>query len=135
MSQCAEEADRLDRVRDETGASTSLAVAALSPVFVALAFAAFQAALWSHARTEARAVARDTAALVARSGVGAAEAQAAAHTVLAADTSLSDIDVTIGQADGVVVVTIGANAPGIIRGTSRRLSVTAAVPVEELTPP
>ncbi len=129
------DAVRARRSDDDVGASTSLAVAALSPVFVALAFAAFQAALWSHARTEARVVARDTAALVARSGVGPAEARASALAVLAADTSLTDITVGVGGSDGVVVVTIDAEAPGILRGTSRRLSVTVAVPVEQLTPP
>ncbi|MGA7757964.1 MAG: TadE/TadG family type IV pilus assembly protein, partial [Ilumatobacteraceae bacterium] len=55
------------RVRDvrrgvgDDGAATSLSVALLTPMFVFLAFAAFQAAMWSHAKTEARVVARDTA--------------------------------------------------------------------------
>ncbi len=123
------------RTRSDTGASTSLAVALLSPIFVVLAFAAVQAALWSHARTEARVVARDTAALVARSGVTAGNASSSAHAVLSSDTTLSDIDVRIQQSDGVVIVTIRADAPGILRGTSRPVVVTAAVPVEELTPP
>ena len=56
------------RCRDDRG-STSLAVALLTPLLVILMFAAVQAALWGHARTEARATARRTAALVARSGV------------------------------------------------------------------
>ena len=42
------------RLRGDRGAATSLAVALLTPMFVFLAFAAFQAAMWSHARTEAR---------------------------------------------------------------------------------
>ena len=48
-----------------------------------LAFAAVQAALWSHAKTEARVIARDTAALVARSGVAAGDAQSSASAILA----------------------------------------------------
>jgi hypothetical protein len=77
------------------GAATSLAVALLTPMFVVLAFAAFQAALWSHARTEARVVARDTAALVARSGVAAGDARASATAVLEADTDLHNVAVEV----------------------------------------
>jgi hypothetical protein len=122
------------RVAGDTG-STSLAVALLTPVFVALAFAAWQAALWSHARTEARVVARDTAALVARSETGPDEAAGSAQAVLTADTSMTNIDVKVGGGTGIVIVTITANAPGIIRGTSRPVSVTVAIPIEEITPP
>ena len=43
--------------------------------------------MWSHAKTEARVIARDTAALVARSGVAPADAQSSASTILDADTS------------------------------------------------
>lgn len=123
------------RCTGDDGASTSLSVALLTPIFVVLAFAALQAALWSHARTEARVVARDTAALVARSGVTSGDAAASARSVLTADTSLNDVSVVIGQSGGVVTVTISADAPGIVHGTTRRVTVTAAVPVEELTPP
>lgn len=103
-------------------------------MFVFLAFAAFQAALWSHARTEARVIARDTAALVARSGVAAADAQASATQILDADTDLRNVIVSVQSSGGVVTVTVGGDAPGILRGTTNPLSVTAAVPIEELTP-
>ncbi len=109
-------------------------MALLTPVFVFLAFAAFQAALWSHSRTEARVIARDTAALVARSGVAAGDAQASAASILAADTDLRDVTVSVETTGGVVVVVVAGSAPGIIRGTSTDLSVTSAVPVEEITP-
>lgn len=128
------DAVRTSRLRGEGGAATSLSVALLTPMFVFLAFAAFQAAMWSHARTEARVVARDTAALVARSGVTPNDAQSSAATVLAADTDLRNVTVDVVTADGVVSVTVRGDAPGIIRGTSSGLSVTAAVPIEELTP-
>lgn len=121
------------RCADDRG-STTLAVALLTPVFVALAFAAWQAALWSHARTEARVVARDTAALVARSEVGASDAAGSARSVLASDTTMTDIDVQVGGDGDLVIVTIDATAPGIILGTSRAVSVTVAIPVEGLTP-
>lgn len=103
-------------------------------MFVLLAFAAFQAALWSHAKTEARVVARDTAALVARSGVAAGDAQASAASILETDTDLSNVVVSVATTGGVIAVTVTADAPGIIRGTANPISVTAAVPVEEITP-
>lgn len=122
------------RLRGDRGAATSLAVALLTPMFVFLAFAAFQAALWSHARTEARVVARDTAALVARSGVAADDARSSATTILESDTDLRNVVVSVGSAGGVVIVTVTADAPGILRGTTNGVSVTSAVPIEEITP-
>ena len=115
--------------------STSLSVVLLTPVFIVLAFAAWQSALWSHARTEARVAARDAAALVARSDANAGSTASATASVLASDTALSNIDVTINVANGLVVVTVHADAPGMMAGTSRPVSVTVAVPLEEITPP
>ncbi len=122
------------RLRGDQGAATSLAVALLTPMFVFLAFAAFQAALWTHARTEARVVARDTAALVARSSVAAGDAQASATAILEADTDLRNVTVSVVSTGGVVTVTITGDAPGIIRGTTNGVAVTSAVPIEEITP-
>jgi hypothetical protein len=122
------------RLRGDDGAATSLAVALLTPMFVVLAFAAVQAALWSHARTEARVVARDTAALVARAGVDAEDARASATAILETDTDLRNVAVEVNSSDGVVTVTVTADAPGIIRGTSDGVAVTSAVPLEEITP-
>jgi uncharacterized membrane protein len=122
------------RLRGDAGAATSLSIVLLTPVFVVLAFAAFQAALWSHAKTEARVVARDTAALVARSGVAANDAEASATEVLEADTDLRNVVVTATASDGLVTVTVTADAPGIIMGTSTDLVVTSAVPIEGVMP-
>ena len=83
------------RGRGDSGAANSVAVALLAPLFVVLAFAAVQAALWSHARTEARVVARDTAALVARSGMDAGDARSAAASVLRHDTELAGVEVSV----------------------------------------
>ena len=123
------------RLSGESGATTSLSIALLTPLFMVLAFAAVQAAMWGHAKTEARVIARDTAALVARSGVAAADARTSASTILATDTALRDVEVDVNQLEGIVVVTVSAAAPGIIRGTTSNFEVTAAVPVEELTAP
>jgi hypothetical protein len=122
------------RATGDRGAATSLSVALLTPMFVFLAFAAFQAAMWSHAQTEARVIARDTAALIARSAVPADDATASARAVLEADTDLRNVQVVASTSTGVVSVTVSGEAPGIIRGTSTSVAVTSAVPVEELTP-
>jgi len=96
-------------------------------------FAGFQAALWNHARAEARSVARDTAALVARQGLPAEQAIATAQAALA-DAELRRPQVSIDTGAGVVRVTISGDAPGILRGTSSAVSVHAELPVEGWVP-
>jgi hypothetical protein len=120
--------------RDDTGAASALAAAVMTPVFVVLSFAAFQAAMWSHAKTEARVIARDAAGLVARSDVDARAARSSAESILRADTDLRDVHVQVTRSQGIVTVTVRGEAPGILRGTSTAVSVRAALPVEELTP-
>jgi uncharacterized membrane protein len=114
--------------------STTLTTVLLTPVFVVIAFAAFQAAMWTHARTEARAVARDAAALVARSGQPAAAVEASSEAALRTDSVLADPDVSIVPQGQFVVVTVTARAPGIIRGTSAGIEVTEALPIEGFRP-
>ena len=120
------------RCSDDRGA-TSLAVAILTPVFVVLMFAAVQATLWGHARTEARVAARDAAAQVARFDASAGDAVASVRARLA-DSPMTGVDVSISGGAELVVVTITATAPGIIVGTSRPITVTEAVPVERIIP-
>ena len=117
---------------DDRGA-TSLGVVLLTPLFVVLMFAAVQAALWGHARTEARVAAKTAAVQVARAGVSADDARASAIANLD-DARLSDVTIGIGAGNGFVTVTVTAEAPGILIGTSRGVSVTEAVPIEEITP-
>ena len=117
---------------DDRGA-TSLAVALLTPVFVVLLFAAVQATLWGHARTEARVAARDAAAQVARFDASPGDAEASAQARLAG-SPMSGVNVSIASGADLIVVTITATAPGIIIGTSRPISVTEAVPVERIIP-
>jgi Flp pilus assembly protein TadG len=117
---------------DDRGATT-LAVALLTPVFVVLLFAAVQATLWGHARTEARVAARDAAAQVARFDASSGDAQSSAQARLAG-SPMTGVSVSISSGADLVVVTITATAPGIIVGTSRPISVTEAVPVERITP-
>jgi hypothetical protein len=69
--------DTAQRAVDDRG-STTLTTVVLTPVFLVIALMAFQAALWTHARTEARVIARDSAALVARSHADAAATEQSA---------------------------------------------------------
>jgi hypothetical protein len=117
-------------IRSDRG-STSLTTVLLTPVFLVVALIAFQAALWTHARTEARVTARNSAALVARSHADPDGTARSATAMLAADTDLSSPSVAIEIANGVVTVRVTGRAPGMIRGTSADVDVVEAVPVEE----
>jgi Flp pilus assembly protein TadG len=116
--------DRRDR------GSTSLTTVLLTPVFVVVAFAAFQAALWSHARTQVRAMARDVAVLVAQRGADTDLIEAEAEANLDDASAIVNPDVTIAQTDGLVVVTVAAEAPGIMRWTSSDVEATEVLPLE-----
>ena len=85
-------------------------------------FVGFQAALWNHARAEARSVARDTATLVARDGLPVGQAVGVAQAALA-DAELANPAISVTTADGRVRVSITGDAPGILRGTSSSISV------------
>ncbi|HQV56813.1 MAG TPA: pilus assembly protein [Ilumatobacteraceae bacterium] len=121
-----------DEAVDERG-SVSLAAVLVGPILVLLMFAGFQAAMWNHARTEARAVARDTAVLVARDRLSEGDAASVVRQTLGGN-ALVDVDVAVTITDGNVVVTVKGRAPGILRGTSRRVSVSVAVPLEGWVP-
>ncbi len=123
----------LPRCREERG-SVSLAAALLAPVFIVLLFAAFQAAMWGHARTEARVAASSAAAQVARFGASEAAASAAVQSSLSSD-SFTNVRVDISPTGSdPVVVTVTAQAQGILIGTSKAISVTVAVPLERIQP-
>lgn len=125
--------DRRSRRGADRG-STSLTAVVLTPVFVVIAFAAFQAAMWSHARTEARVMARDVAVLVAQRGDDADLVEQSAEQNLDRSTTISGADVTIVREARFVVVRVTGDAPGIIRGTSSTIDVTEALPIEGFRP-
>lgn len=114
--------------------STSLTTVLLTPVFMVIAFMAFQAALWSHARTEARAVARDSAALVARNGALPADVERSAAAILAADTDLADPVIDITSDGRLVVARVTGEAPGLVRGMSSSVDIVIAIPLEGFRP-
>ncbi len=114
--------------------SASLTIVLLAPLLLVLMFAAFQAAMWNHARTEARVVARETAVLIARDGLPSTQAQQSASAALANDSVLTHVDVSVQTTAINVVVTITGSAPGLLRGTSSSVRVTAAVSLEGWVP-
>ena len=114
--------------------SVSLTIILLAPLLFVLMFVAFQAAMWNHAQTEARVIARETAVLVARDGLPTLQAQRSASTALANDSVLTNVDVYIETTAINVIVTITGSAPGLLRGTSSDVKVTAAVSREGWVP-
>ena len=115
--------------------SASLTTVLLTPVALVVVLMAFQAALWTHARTEARAIARDAAVLVARSGEPGEAVRASALQLLNEQPSLTSSSIDIDEEDMLVVVTVQANAPGMFRFTQRQIVVSEAVPREEFREP
>ena len=114
--------------------STSLTTVLLTPVFLVIALMAFQAALWSHARTEARVLARSGAALVARSHADSAATEQATLAMLRDDTDIGNPRVDIVVSGDLVRARITGRAPGMIRGTSAGVDVTEVVPREGFRP-
>lgn len=123
-----------DRMLHADHGSTSLTTVLLTPVFVGLAFTAFQAAMFTHARSEARSVARDAAVLVARHGEPASEVEVSAEGVLRDAELLADTTVEIDVDGQFVVVRLTGRAPGIIRGTSAGIDITESLPIEGFRP-
>jgi TadE-like protein len=115
---------------DRDRGSSSLTIVLLAPLLLVLMFAGFQAAMWNHTRTEARVIARETAVLVARDRLPAAQAVAAAAVSLESDSLLSGAHVSVDTTAMVVTVTITGDAPGMLRGTSAAVRVTVAVSLE-----
>lgn len=127
--------DRRGSARSATDrGSTTLTTVLLTPVFVVVALMAFQAALWTHARTEARVMARNSAALVARSHADAGATERSAIAMLDADTDLADPRVDIVVNGDLVTARVTGRAPGMIRGTSAEVDVVEAVPREGFRP-
>jgi len=123
-------------MNDETKdrGSASLTIVLLAPLLVVLMFVGFQAAMWNHARTEARVIARETAVLVARDHLPPDAAADVATTSLRRDSVLAEPNVFVQSTDAAIVITITGRAPGLLRGTSSAVKVTAAVSREGWVP-
>ena len=119
--------DRADHpIRGDRGTAT-ISTIVLVPVLLVVMAIGVQAALHTHARTEARFVAQEVAALVGRAGLGIEEARAVATGVLVAETDLAEVEVGVIIDAEIVVVTVRARAPGLVRGTSSPIVVHGVV--------
>lgn len=114
--------------------SATLTTVVLTPVFVAVALAAFQAALWTHARTETRAIARDAAVLIARAGEPAEAVEESARRLLDDEVRLTASEVDIDDGPSLVTVTVRGSAPGMFRWMETGFEVVEAVPREGFRP-
>jgi hypothetical protein len=121
-------------MNDRDQGSATLTTVVLTPVFIVVAFAAFQAALWTHARTESRAVARDAAVLVARAGEPAEAVASSAQRLLNDEVRLTRSDVEIDDTTDLVRVTVRGSAPGMFRWTASEFEVVEALPREGFRP-
>ena len=118
----------------EAGAAATVSIVLMTPILVFICLAGFQAALWNHARAETRAIARTTAAAVARGDTSTGDARTDAIANLAANTDLTNITATVTTRGDQVVVTIRGEAAGILIGTHSPITVTVALPTEGWTP-
>jgi hypothetical protein len=116
------------RCSGDGGGSQSVSVILLVPVMTALAFIGIQTATWSHARAEARVVARDGAALVARGSAQPGEAGRMIEESLSGSSALADVAVSVERTSAGVTVVVDAVAPGMLIGTGRDLRVVEFVP-------
>lgn len=86
-----------------------------------------------------RAAARDAAVLVARFGAEPDDVVASTTDLLEDRSAISEVVVRIPPGpiatDDTVVVTITADAPGMLAGTSRTLRITEALPLERFRGP
>lgn len=119
--------DSFDRsTRGDRGTAT-ISTIVLVPVLLVVMTIGVQAALHAHARTEARFIAQEIAALVGRAGLGIEEARSVATGVLVAETDLAEVEVGVVIDAEIVVVTVRARAPGLLRGTSSPIVVHGVV--------
>lgn len=109
----------------ERGAASSLSVVLLTPLLLVVAFAAFHAALWSHARTEARVRVREVTALIARSGVDAVTAERMVIAAIDSRSLLREVDVLIDESPATVTVVLRGRAPGLWRSITAPIEVSS----------
>jgi hypothetical protein len=96
-------------------------------LFFILSMMAFQSAMWSHARTEARVRVRDMAGLVARSGMTAEQAEIRVRAAMATDSLLREVHLDVQDRGTTVRVGLRGVAPGILRGTSAPVDVSTTL--------
>jgi hypothetical protein len=106
----------------------------LFPVFFAVLFMMVQAIWWQTGRQAAANAADRASAAVALHGYPVGEAEAVAVRQLEA-TGLRDVSVSISRGGESTVVVVDATAPGILQGTSIRVTARSVTPTERFRAP
>jgi hypothetical protein len=122
---------RQRRLADERGVAATIV---LFPVFFAVLFMMVQAIWWQAGRQAAANAADRTSAAVALHGYPVGEAAAVAVRQLEA-TGLRDVSVSISRGGEATVVVVDATAPGILQGTSIRVTARSVTPTERFRAP
>jgi hypothetical protein len=111
----------------ERGAGSTLSMVLLTPLFFVISMLAFNGAMWAHARTEARVRVRDLAGQIARSGFTAAQAEMEMRARISEESLLREIQIDIVDLGSQVTVSLRGRAPGLVRGTSAPVDVSATL--------
>jgi hypothetical protein len=117
----------------DAGSATSLSMVLIVPVFCVLATMTVQAAMWGHARTEARVAARETAVLVARRDLDTESAAAALRRVIEAGSGvdhLSSLSVEVVEEASTVSVRVTGSMPGLVHGLAAPIDVVETMSLE-----
>lgn len=119
------------RLVDDRGTAATIV---LFPLFTALVFVFVQATMWQRDRQLAAAAADRTSAAVALYGADAGSARTEAVAWLQR-SGMREIDVRIDTDSNESLVVITATAPGMLVGTSSRVSARSVTPVERFRSP
>jgi len=116
---------------DERGVAATIV---LFPLFAVVTFMFVQAILWQHDRQVAAAVADRASTAVALYGATSGSAQTDAVEDLSS-AGMKNVTVNITRGDTITVVDVSGDAPGILIGTSARITARSETPTEGFDAP
>jgi hypothetical protein len=119
------------RLGDDRGTAATIL---LFPVFAIVTFMFVQALWWQHDRQLASSVADRTSSSVALYGAAPGDAQADAATELT-NAGMRNVSVSVSRGAEVTVVEVSGDAPGILVGTSVRVTARSVTPTERFQTP
>ena len=121
-------------IADERGVSVTVSVIFMAPITVLLMFGGIQTVLWQHARTIAADRANQVVVQVATGDLSPSEADALLTDNLNANPDLRAVDVEVVDNGQVAVVTVTAQARGVLLGTYKTISIQTNTPIESWQP-
>jgi hypothetical protein len=119
------------RLSDDRGTAATIL---LFPVFAIVTFMFIQALWWQHDRQLASSVADRTSSAVALYGAAPGDAQGDATTELTS-AGMRNVSVSVTRGAEVTVVEVSGDAPGILVGTSVRVTARSVTPTEQFEAP